>query len=268
MRRIEYLAPVEAMRGNLSGNQNLKYPTQNNSAWNSPSDRRNYATNYNTRYIGNKRNSTGLKFFSVKTKAAVNMSPAIRLQQAVLSVGSVVSNIIGGDLRTLTDIQQLFKASQEYAQGWTIKRWISTYVRAALKSKRHIVFPTTGSGAVIIYTNPYISAAAPAQSYDIKDFFPTDLLVKFWLQLADGNPVYFYIDGQKGLAREGNTFSNIQGNSYLNILGITQNTIGPNPYLGQGEGIYVQLNGVYILFTETITAGGKYTTTTIAPTPV
>lgn len=194
MRRIEFLAPIESMRGNLSGSQRLTYPTQNNSAWDSPSDKRNYSTNYNTRYIGNKRAINGKKFFSVKTKTAVTMSPKMRLQQAVLSVGSVMANLIMGDLRTLVALQQLWSISPEFAQGWSFKRWISVYTRNGLKTKRHIVFPTTGSQATIIFVNPYITADAPSQAYSVNEFFPYDLIYKFAPQLGDANLAKFVVE--------------------------------------------------------------------------
>lgn len=193
MRKIEFLAPVEAMRGNLSGTQRLTYPTQNNSAWNSPSNKRNYATNYGTRYIGSKRAFDGKKYFSVKTKTAVTMSTQMRVQQAVLSVGSVMANLIMADLRTLVALQELFKISPEISQGWSFKRWISVYTREGLKNKRHIVFPTTGSQAAIIFVNPYITAAAPSQAYDISDRFPYDLIYKFALQLGDTDLAKFSV---------------------------------------------------------------------------
>lgn len=187
MRRIEFIAPVEAMRGNLSGSQRLTYPTQNNRAWDSPSNKRNYSTNYSSRYIGSKRAMNGKKFFSVKTKTAVTMSPKMREQQAVLSVGSVMANLIMADLRTLVRLQELFKISPEISQGWSFKRWISVYTRNGLKNKKHIVFPTTGSQAAIIFVNPYITAAAPSQAYDVNDHFPAELIYKFALQLGDAN---------------------------------------------------------------------------------
>lgn len=194
MRKIEFLAPVEAMRGNLSGSQRLTYPTQNNRAWDSPSNKRNYATNYGTRYIGNKRAQTGKKFFAVKTKTAVTMSPKMREQQAVLSVGSVMANLIMADLRTLVALQQLWSISPEFSQGWSFKRWISVYTRNGLKSKRHIVFPTTGSQAAIIFVNPYITAAAPSQAYSVNDRFPSDLIYKFAMQLSDTDLAMFNLE--------------------------------------------------------------------------
>lgn len=219
MRKIEFLAPVEAMRGNLSGSQRLTYPTQNNRAWDSPSNKRNYATNYGTRYIGNKRAMNGKKFFAVKTKTAVTMSPKMREQQAVLSVGSVMANIIMGDLRTLVRLQELFKISPEISQGWSFKRWISVYTREGLKNKRHIVFPTTGSQAAIIFVNPYISTAAPSQAYDVSEFFPVDLLVKFWTVLSNGG-VTFRVGYQTGVAFPTQTWSQLIADSAHNILGL------------------------------------------------
>lgn len=269
MRRIEFLAPVEAMRGNLSGNQNLLYPTQDNTAWLAPSDRRNYATNYGTRYIGAKRAATGKKFFAVKTKSAVNMSPKMRKNMAVLSVGSVAANIIMTDLSTLTTLQELFYNSPERLQGWTFKRWISVYTREGLANQRHIAFPAKGSGATVFYINPYITQAAPPQAHTLTDF-PSDLLVKFWLELASGNPIIFKVGTLTGIAREGMQFSLISdpaNPSPLNVLGLE--------IVGPASGAYIQINGSswlkdptgenYVSPLNTIIANARYQITDISP---
>lgn len=187
MRRIEFLAPVEDMRGNLSGSQRLTYPTQNNSAWESPSDKRNYATNYSTRYIGNKRSSDGKKFFSVKTRTAVTMSPKMREQQAMLSMSWMMANSISLKIDTLSQLQQLFLTYRK--EGQSFKRWLQDRVRIALQTKRSaITFDESGAPSVV-YANPF-AISIPDQAHQVFYYgegTPTNDLrkvFKFWEELG------------------------------------------------------------------------------------
>lgn len=267
MRRIEFLAPVEAMRGNLSGNQNLLYPTQDNTAWLAPSDRRNYATNYGTRYIGAKRAATGKKFFAVKTKSAVNMSPKMRKNMAVLSVGSVAANIIMTDLSTLTTLQELFYNSPERLQGWTFKRWISVYTREGLANQRHIAFPAKGSGAAVFYINPYITQTPPPQAHSLTDF-PSELLVKFWLELASGDPIIFKAGTLTGIAREGMTFAQLIPQTDLNVLSLRNAPITQEGAIAIADataGPYLYYGDTYVRPTETIVSGRQYVISAVTP---
>lgn len=180
MRRIEFLAPVAAMRGNLTGSQKLTYPTQNNSAWQAPEGKKSYATNYDTRYIGNKRAQDGYTYFGVKQRNAVNLSPAVRKQMAVLSCASEIANVLNRDLEAIAAIQDLFLASPEHEEGWSKKRWMTQFIREALAAKKHISFPATGSLAAFFVKNPFIDGStAPSTAIGL-DFFPVELQFKFW----------------------------------------------------------------------------------------
>ena len=55
MKRIEFISPVEAMRGNLSRTkQTLLYAENDNPAWDAPVDKRSYARNYQPIFVGAK----------------------------------------------------------------------------------------------------------------------------------------------------------------------------------------------------------------------
>lgn len=231
MKRIEFLAPVEAMRGNLSGSQKLTYPTQDNSAWDAPSDHRSYATNYNTRYVGSKRSKDGLKYFSVRQRSAVNMTPAMRQQMALLSVSSVIANLIPMNLETLAQLQQMYALSYEgQVLKWTFKRWIMTSVRTGLSEKNDIFFNATGMPS-IIYKNPYKSSHVPT-AIDVPQF-PQELLVKFWNELAN-TPITFTVAGQKGIAHTGDTFLQIIAAPYNN-LGLSHEVVDEYDALKLGD---------------------------------
>ena len=89
MKRIEFIAPVEAMRGNLSGSQDLVYPTNDNKAYDAPKGVVSYARNYQPRFIGAKRAANGLKYFSVRTKSAIH--PTVKSVKAMAEFGGAAA---------------------------------------------------------------------------------------------------------------------------------------------------------------------------------
>lgn len=230
MRKIEFIAPVEAMRGNLSGNQKLTYPTQNNAAWDAPENKRSYATNYRPTYVGAKRSADGKTFFATKRRQAVKMSDSARLQMAVLSASSVIANILMYNLTVVSDLTERYK--QTAPEGWSFKRWIMDNIKDALRNKQHFAFMGTSLGALFV-KNPYLSTAAPAGGTSIDSSYPKDLLAKFWMQLAD-NPIQFKIGSQIGVAHISDTWTTYVGASY-NTLGLTIES----SYL-RNETLYVQ----------------------------
>lgn len=230
MRKIEFIAPVEAMRGNLSGNQRLTYPTQNNAAWDAPEDKRSYATNYRPTYIGAKRSADGKVFFATKRRQAVKMTDAMKLQMAVLSASSVIANILMYNLSVVQDLAARYK--QTAPEGWSFKRWIMDNIKDALRNKQHFAFMGTSLGALFI-KNPYLSTSVPAGGTSIDSSYPKELYAKFWMQLAN-NPIQFKIGTQIGVAYSGDTWEDLSTAPY-NTLGLS---IESN-YLRKGT-LYVQ----------------------------
>lgn len=203
MKRISFISPVEAVRGNLSGKRKLTYAPDNNPAWNVTSNERQYANNYVARFIGAQRSKDGKTYFAVKTKSAVKMSAAMRLQNALLSVSSVVANLIMQDLSTLAQLQAMYAISYEgQSKGWSFKRWIMASVRSGLSTKNDIFFNAAGMSS-IIFANPYKAGHVPTAI--TLTAFPTELLVKFWTQLAT-DAITFKVAGQTGIAHSGDMF--------------------------------------------------------------
>lgn len=285
MKSIEFLAPVEAMRGNLSGNQKLLYPTQNNSAWDAPSDKRSYATNYQARYIGAKRARDGKKYFSTKKRSAVTMSPNMRKNMAVLSCSSVLANIIMYDLTNFTELQNRWLNSYEYKQlGWTFKHWLLEPIKTALLSKNNIIYNAPGASS-IVYDNPFRFTGGPISgSSDVTtQYFPFELLYKFFNQLAVEPNATFTVDGLPAIA-----FSNkdLGAGDPTKVVWPTSYPSLRTPYVvldwsalasgylimstGEGEEDFVYVlnpDGTYIPYSATAgpVNGGKYMTTDVAP---
>lgn len=160
MKRIEFIAPVEAMRGNLSGNQDLKYPTQNNKAFESPEGSVNYARNYSTRFIGAKRASDGLKYFAVKTKTATHITRKSLLAMAVLGgAGAIYAVIVGNKNSELyIKTQEQYIRLQEYGLTDTYRKWLVGHLMTMLRGKELSHTIAGPAGSLTIY-NPWIANA-------------------------------------------------------------------------------------------------------------
>lgn len=261
MKRIEFIAPVEAMRGNLSGKQTLVYNPNNNPAWDANDNERSYALNYQPTFIGAKR-SDGLKYFQVKTKSAVTMSNAMREQCALLAAQSRVSYIIQHTIEGLADVQQQYEHSQYKAMGWTFNRYLQTFIRAGLRSKSPAFFFNAAGYTSVAYNNPFTKSTIPGA---IPINLDPDILVKFWNQLAD-DPLEFAIDDKVGVFHNGDTFDNVIQSDY-NVLGLEK------------DGMYVKMGDLWVkgvllhydMYMEVknaiapTTYSLKYTLTDIAP---
>lgn len=252
MKRISFISPVEAVRGNLSGKRKLTYAPDNNPAWNVTSNERQYANNYVPRFIGAQRSKDGKTYFAIKTKSAVKMSAAMRQQNALLSVSSVIANLIMQNLSTLAQLQAMFAVSYEgQAKGWSFKRWIMASVRSGLNTKSDIFFNAAGQSS-IIFENPYKKSHVPTAI--TLTAFPTELLVKFWTQLAD-NAITFTVAGQTGIAHSGDTFNDVISGGY-NPLGLA--TVGQYVALG-GQAESVLYDGEdAVAGAATVTSGKAY----------
>lgn len=273
MKRIEFIAPVESMRGNLSGKQELQYADNNNPAFEAPVGRQ-YARNYQPRFIGAKRSSDNLKYFAVKTKAATLISPASKLNMALTGgVGAIFAAI----LKAETMRARLEYAWKNYFHSTkTFRAFMDTYLRDMLTRKaKAIQIGHDAQGDIITIGNPWNTASTATYIPDISD----EVLVKFWLQLgSDGTsaaPIYFTVEGQKGigfagLTWESETFGKI---NVLNLDMIEVGSVGEERFVvGYDSAVYggrkyLQLNAAYVESTAAIVADGKYVTTNVAPEP-
>ena len=226
MRRIEYIAPVAAVRGNLSGKQTLLYPTKNNAAWESPSDKRNYATNYAPRYIGAKRSRDGHTFFAVKQRSSVTMSDAMRKQQAVLGGTKAVYDALIHNPLTFGRMQALYIESPERnSYGWSMYKWAYSQISGQVGSKIagiRIIGKLTGGQTPLVVQNPWINTAVTGA---VTITISADVLAKFWEQLSvDG--YYFFVNGECGLfVNSWTNFMALSGrtqNQQYNILNLAE----------------------------------------------
>lgn len=270
-KRIEFIAPVESMRGSFSPKQRLLYAENNNSAFDAPVGRQ-YARNYQPTFIGAKRAATGLKYFACKTKSATLVTAESKLRMAITGgVGAIYAAILESET---------MKARLEYA--WkdyfhspkTFRAWCFVYLTDMLTRKaKNIQMGHDAQGELIYVGNPWNASTTTTYIPAISE----ELLVKFWLQLGaiDGGaaPIYFTVDEQKGLAFEGMNFSRVGGladETYrrINILNIDV-IEGPEPnFVCVGnDTTYMKLGSSYVTADDVVTVDGKYISTEVEPEP-
>lgn len=232
-RSIEFLAPVEAMRGNLSGDQKLTYPTQNNAAFEAPNTGRVYANNYQTRYIGAKRSSDGKKYFAVKQRSAYYSTEAGKLRNALLGgSGALIAAMMKSD-----SFETVYRPGYEYAKAnglipssWSLRKYMTDAAYNYLKQKSNVVKFFNQSGSSIFVRNPWVfDTQVGAQVIPVGDY----TLVKFWMLLAT-NPIEFKIEGLTGVAHQNDTFAKLIQMDY-NILDLTSAVVGETDYVKMGD---------------------------------
>lgn len=259
MKRIEFIAPVEAMRGNLSGAQNLKYPTQNNKAFESPEGSVNYARNYSIRFIGAKRASDGLKYFAVKTKTATHITARSLMAMALLGgAGAMYAALVRNKAsQSYTGIYAQWLELQNYGSTKTFRSYVMDNFRRMLATK-DVEVTFAGPRAAVTVVNPW---TADEQTADMQ--VSQEILVKFWPQLSiDG--YNFLVNGMKAIGVAKTSFADIVNNDYINKLDLAVVTIGGVNYVTQSD-YHITLNGAYVKAEDVPVRDGKYTTTSIAP---
>lgn len=255
MKRIEFIAPVEAMRGNLSGAQKLQYPTDDQGAYEGPVGSVNYARNYSPRFVGSKRASDGRKYFSVRTKTANHLTAKSKKAMAIMGgVGAMYAAIVRDKSSQLyTSLMAMYLKIQEFGDTRTFRKYLTDHLRAGLIAKGETIV-VTGPLSPISIDNPW-NTTSGTPNVSVSD----QVLVKFWTELA-ANPIVFMVEGMKGVAHVPQTFEDIIDNHVKNVLGLSKDE---SFYVKKGDSYL--LNGTDYVLDETAVAAKEYTLTNVAP---
>lgn len=205
MKRIEFISPVEAIRGNMSGNQKLLYAENNNPAWDAPKEVRNYARNYTPRFIGAKIAATGHKYFSVRTKSATRLtSRSLKAMALTGGAGAIFASMLRRkDLTPYTGMMQLYTYNVEQ-RGYkgTFRKFVMDFLRRGLEAKVEN-FTANVASISVSFKNPWFDGSM-TDGATVKQ----EVLVKFWLQLAP-NGIKFDIEGVTYIAKKGITWQSL-----------------------------------------------------------
>lgn len=255
MKRIEFIAPVEAMRGNLSGAQKLQYPTDNQGAYEAPVGSVNYARNYSPRFVGAKRAKDGHKYFSVRTKTANHLTAKAKKAMALLGgAGAMYAAIVRDKSSQLyTSLYAQFLKFQEMGDKRTFRAFMMDVLRRGLDEKAATIV-VAGPLSPISIDNPW-NTTETNPNVQVSQA----VLVKFWGELAN-DPIYFDVDGMQGIANSGTDFGELTAISGgINVLGLTASSL----YVKKGT--QWLLDGDEYVTTDDSVAAKSYTLTSVSP---
>lgn len=210
MKRIEFIAPVESMRGNLSGGQSLDYADNNNPAYEAPNGVQ-YARNYQPRFIGAKRGADGLKYFTVRTKSATNLKASTRRAMAIVGVTAAIrSALMSAHAADYAKMQQAFEYLKETGRlpegKNTFKKWFDAQVKEMLVYKR-ATWSFTYASITFTLHNPYDLASAqaliikPSIWVKFANFFAFKgaATIKMGFVAIDGNQLFVAVEASDNL---------------------------------------------------------------------
>lgn len=257
MKRIEFISPVEAIRGNMSGRQLLKYADNDNPAWNAP-EGTNYARNYQPRFVGAKVSKTGRKYFAVRTKSATKISAKTKQAMALLGgsaacYAAALQNLsLYGSMVTYYT-EQVAESSRDI---YTLRMFWMERFRGMLSSKAIQYSFTTKNGQQTIINNPW---SEDGTGIDL--VIKSETITKFFMQLAP-NAVEFVVTGAgKGYAHQGDTWNKVATSNY-NILGISSTSM-----VKIGAEWIVDNNDEYVNGIDAIDSTVVYKLTDVNPAP-
>lgn len=149
MKRIAYVMPVNYLRGNLSGNQDIMY--NNSSAYDLGDGERVSADNYEPRLVAK---ITGkdvyhlVKYFQIRTRTTINMTNAMRTNLALMGgTGAIVGALMRD--KTANIYKDCVRACPK---KMTLRAFVSPIIRTGLAIKASTF--TIADGVTI--TNPWI----------------------------------------------------------------------------------------------------------------
>lgn len=145
--------PIDFIRGNISGRQDLKY--SGGDAYALPANSRVSADSYQPRMIARvmRKRTYNIKYFQVRTRTTVNMSAATRLNMALMGgTGALIGSLLSDKASTI------YQSCRSLTpKDMTLRGFLSPIIRAGLAAKNPSI--VIGSGVEIV--NPWISSATP-----------------------------------------------------------------------------------------------------------
>lgn len=180
MKRIEFIAPIESMRGNLSETQkNIVYPTHDNRAYDGPVGERNTARNYQPIVIGAKRKD-GKTYFSIKTKTTNHLTTIAKHAMAAMGGACSIFAAAMKNSAILAKMSAILKSYAAHGYVYTYRQLFMPWVRDAVASKSAVI-DLSSSGISLTINNPFVSGGSAEYNVTI----PDDVITKFSSELSN-----------------------------------------------------------------------------------
>lgn len=166
MKRIEYILPIDYLRGSLSGTQLIEYNGAR--AYSISDNERVTADHYSPRLIAKVKGlhtHRRVKFYQVRTRTTVNMTTTARLSMALLgATGAIYAAIVSDKTAAIYD-----DCKRVCPKGISLRAFLFPILRAGLAAKTATIIIADG----VIVTNPWINTGA--QTVNI----PANIITKF-----------------------------------------------------------------------------------------
>lgn len=262
MKLIEFVAPVESMRGNLSGKQELQYAEHNNPAFEAPNGAQS-AKNYQPRFIGAKRAKDGLKYFAVRTKQTCVLNSKTRNAMALTgSIASIKSAIQYGGTAAWSNLKSIYEYRKEHGgdaagSGISFNKWMDYWLRQMLQYKQDSI-TISATGLSVIIKSPYTS-------YDTEATAISEPVFAKFVQLltTDSGSVFFTVNGKQfaGSAQQWNDFKGEMNNANYESMFSDFTIPSADDGAVQYNGLQLYTSaGVAVKSSDTFIANEKYTT--------
>lgn len=150
-KHVEYIAPVDYMRGSLSGRQTLEYDQQGGAGFSVPDNTKAAAVNYEPKLIAMRSDKKRRNYFQVRTRSTVNMTANVRKGLAVMGGAGAIFASLANNKQSLI-YQQCVAAMPA---GITLRQFVLPPVMAALAAKETTA--TIADGVAI--DNPWLVAS-------------------------------------------------------------------------------------------------------------
>ena len=216
MKKITYIEPVSNAQGSLTPKKKLEYALNDNPAFYAPRGQKEKARNYQTIYVGHKRNASGRNYFSVRGKTSVTLTPARLRQMAIIGgAGAMYSAIVANKSSALYIAILAAYNAEPIAERPTFKK----YVMSVLQKMLHNYMPMNYFYNRITGTYTYVQSPWNYEGTG-NVHISSDIIVKFWEQLYDGEYIEFTVDGKRGVCPTGLNWETYCSEDFNN-LGLT-----------------------------------------------
>ena len=151
VKRVEYMAPIDWMAGNLSGRQVIKYA--GGAGYDVPTGETIAADDYQPRLIVKYRRKDGHRYYQVRTRTSVNMSATYKENISVMGGACAIFSALVRNKQA-----NIYKACVAACPGnITLRKFIVPKCKAALLYKAATI--RIAEGVEIV--NPWVSTAEP-----------------------------------------------------------------------------------------------------------